>query len=67
MDAPEATNVANFIGITSEPITSGNSGKYNPQGGVATTTAASSKREHLQYLQGQIGCNIRTSCTSDSG
>ena len=39
--APEATNVANFIGITSEPITSGNSGKYNPQGGVATTTEPS--------------------------
>ena len=31
-------NRDNFIGITSEPITSGNSGKYNPQGGVATTT-----------------------------
>ena len=35
------TNVGNFIGITSESITSGNSGKYNPQGGVATTTEPS--------------------------
>ena len=35
------TNVADFIGITSESITSGNSGKYNPQGGVATTTEPS--------------------------
>ncbi len=31
------TNVADFIGITSEAIASGVSGKYNPQGGVATT------------------------------
>lgn len=34
-------NRDNFIGITSESITSGNSGKYNPQGGVATTTEPS--------------------------
>tara|TARA_Y100000401_G_scaffold34070_1_gene25434 strand:- start:288 stop:2879 length:2592 start_codon:yes stop_codon:yes gene_type:complete len=40
-NAKTVSNVANFIGITSEPITSGNSGKYNPQGGVATTTEPS--------------------------
>ena len=34
-------NLANFIGITAQAITSGNSGKYNPQGGVATTTEPS--------------------------
>ena len=38
---PVSTNVANFIGITSQSITSGNSGKYNPQGGVATTSEQS--------------------------
>lgn len=31
------TNVSNFIGITSEAIANGATGKVNPQGGVATT------------------------------
>ena len=65
--APEATNVANFIGITSEPITSGNSGKYNPQGGVATTTEPSAGETGTPTaFTGSIGANDVTA-VYDSG
>jgi len=37
----ESTNEANFIGITSEAIANGATGKVNPQGGVATAQATS--------------------------
>jgi hypothetical protein len=38
---PESSNVSDFIGITSEAIANGATGKVNPQGGVATTTEPS--------------------------
>ena len=34
---PQSTNVSKFIGITSQAIANGATGKVNPQGGVATT------------------------------
>jgi len=37
----ESTNASNFIGITSEAIANGATGKVNPQGGVATAQAIS--------------------------
>ena len=40
-NAKTASNNTDFIGIAAETISSGNSGKYNPQGGVATTTEPS--------------------------
>ena len=40
-NAKTTTNNTDFIGIAAETITSGNSGKYNPQGGVAITSEAS--------------------------
>ena len=61
------TNVADFIGITSESITSGNSGKYNPQGGVATTTEPSSGETGTPTaFTGSIGANDVTAAY-DSG
>ena len=61
------TNVANFIGITSESITSGNSGKYNPQGGVATTTEPSAGETGTPTaFTGNIGA-IDVTAAYDSG
>ena len=40
-NAKTTTNNTDFIGIAAETISSGNSGKYNPQGGVAITSEAS--------------------------
>ena len=61
------TNVANFIGITSESITSGNSGKYNPQGGVATTTEPSAGETGTPTaFTGSIGA-VDVTAAYDSG
>ena len=60
------TNVANFIGITSESITSGNSGKYNPQGGVATTTEPSTGETGTATAFGSIGA-VDMKAVFDSG
>jgi len=40
-NAKTTTNNTDFIGIAAETISSGNSGKYNPQGGVGITSEAS--------------------------
>ena len=61
------TNVANFIGITSQSITSGNSGKYNPQGGVATTTEQSAGETGTPTaFTGSIGA-VDATAAYDSG
>ena len=60
------TNVADFIGITSESITSGNSGKYNPQGGVATTTEPSAGETGTAVNFG-VGDNADMKAVFDSG
>lgn len=39
---PESSNASNFIGITSEAIANTATGKVNPQGGVATSSAVTS-------------------------
>lgn len=41
----ESTNVSNFIGITSQAISNGATGKVNPQGGVATSQVTSPSAE----------------------